>query len=178
MFCVSDKAEEDTSLFPPVLEDYGEALTDAPVAWLDWSLELWSPYQFSHTPHTNNDACHESLLLYFSKWLPGPWWGRKCPGRDWLLSASGCMERRLRKVQAKGREPKQGTRRQGGQGPQIIPAGLRPEGDIQNPRKQRPEEVKQTGENQIVLLWKCLEMRPPGPWYTVPSLCTHTHTRR
>lgn len=174
MFCISDKAEEGTSPFPAILEGRGEALTDVPVAWLDWNQELWSPNQFTCMPYTNKDMCHESLLLHIPKWLPGPWWGGKCPGRDWLLSASGCVERRLRKLQAKGRELKQVTRRQGGQGPQLIPAGS---GQKVTSRilENRPEEVKQTGENQIVLLWKCLEMRPPGLGIRAPPYAPTLH---
>lgn len=50
-----------------LLEGRGEALTDMPVGWWGWSLELWSPNQFTLTPYTNKDMCHESLLLHFPK---------------------------------------------------------------------------------------------------------------
>lgn len=128
------------------------------------NLELGSPNLSLLHLCTNKDMCHQSLLPRFPKWFPGSWQGLA----SFCVGSHG--EGAELKWQGEGREPEQGARRQGGPG-QPRPRRPRPEGGIQNPRKQSPEKGRQTQKIRG-LPRKCLEVGPPGPQHPGPSLCT------
>lgn len=141
-FYISDKAGEGMSLFAPVGVSWGG---DDRCASRLAGLEPGALVSKSAHPYTRVQIKTCVLLLpHFPTWLPRTLVEREVSWQGLASFLHLVAWRGAEEVAGKGQRTQTRGQKAGRARASDHPRWLGPEGDIQNPRKRRPEEVKQT----------------------------------